>query len=189
MRDRDRLMIAAFGARGIAHGEQHVATQANRLGLNPSSLCFLRQALRLGEVPKRGLRLPGHPAGIGKQSEIPRREDHELPLVHASQAHREQRNSFIRATQCRKTPAAINEDDRPKGSESMLDCDDSLVGVLQQRFGVRAKAPARSQSVHQRESQCEGMGEPARLRQRRVTPEQSLIEMSEARERPAGMAQ
>jgi hypothetical protein len=33
------------------------------------------------------------------------------------------------------------------------------------------------------------MGEPARLRQRRVTPEQRLIEMSEACERPAAMAQ
>ena len=87
--------------------------------------------------------------------------------------------------QCRQTPAALDESQRPIESESMLGGErQQLVGVLQQRFGLRANEPAYPPGVGQRESQCEGMGEPARLVQRRVTPEQCLIEMSEAGEQP-----
>ena len=55
----------------------------------------------------------------------------------------------------------------------------NLVGILQQRFGVRANAPADQPGIAQRKRQAVRVGEPARLRQRRVTSGQCSIEISE----------
>jgi hypothetical protein len=54
-----------------------------------------------------------------------------------------------------------------------------LVGILQQEFGVRTNAPAYQRSVPQRDHQVVRTRKPARLPQRRVTPGQCLIEISE----------
>jgi len=58
-----------------------------------------------------------------------------------------------------------------------------FVGGLQQRRRLEAEKRARVPGEKaQRVSQCGGMGEPARLVQRRAALAQCVIDMSEARE-------
>jgi hypothetical protein len=46
LRERQRLAVAGLGRRGIAHCQEHVTAQPQRLGPIPSILRFLRQLCR-----------------------------------------------------------------------------------------------------------------------------------------------
>ena len=100
-----------------------------------------------------------------------------------SQAGGEERNPLIRTLQRRQTPSAQDESHGPIESQPMLGGERRrFVGLPQQRSGLQASDPPRYPGGPERVSQCGGIRKPAGFGYRRVTLEQCLVEMSEARE-------
>ena len=93
----------------------------------------------------------------------------------------EGRQPLIGTPHCRQAPPAVDMPQYLLGPKLVLGCEcEVFVGILPQRFGVRAYEPARHAAMRHRHSYGIGTGKLPRLLQRPMTPGQCLIELSRA---------